>query len=143
MLITKFFHCNYYNVNSPNIAAPSAAPQRLTGSAQSDTIIYLTWTSPPAIDVNGVIQYYSILAEETETGRSWSFTHVEPEISIGSLHPYYIYECKVAAFTVALGPYSNTTSVQTNEAGKATFIFLMAPLILLLCFQYSANSCSC
>ena len=88
------------------------------GSAQSDTIIDLTWTSPPAIDINGLVRHYSILVEESETGRSWSFIHIEPEISIGSLHPYYNYECKVAAFTVGLGPYSNSTLVTTNEAGK-------------------------
>jgi receptor-type tyrosine-protein phosphatase Q len=96
--------------------APSAPPQNLMGSAQSDTIIDLTWTAPPAIDINGVIRYYSILVEESETGRSWSFTHVEPEISVGSLHPYYNYKCQVAAYTVGLGPYSNTSLVQANEA---------------------------
>jgi hypothetical protein len=96
--------------------APSAPPQNLIGSAQSDTIIDLTWTRPPAVDINGVIRFYSILVEESETGRSWSFTHIEPEISIGSLHPYYNYECRVAAFTVGLGPNSNSTLIQTNEA---------------------------
>lgn len=87
------------------------------GSVQSPTIIDLTWTEPPAVDINGVIDYYSIRVVESETGRSWSFEHVEPEISVGSLHPYYNYQCQVAAFTVGLGSYSNTTLVQTNEEG--------------------------
>lgn len=97
--------------------APSASPQNLMGSAGSTTLIDLSWDPPPAIDINGVIQYYSLRVLETETTRSWSFVHAEPEISVGSLHPYHNYECKVAAYTVGLGPYTNTTSVQTLEAG--------------------------
>ena len=36
---------------------------------------------------------------------------------IGSLHPYYHYECKVAAYTIALGPYSENISLLTDEEG--------------------------
>ena len=97
--------------------APSASPLSLSGSAQSTTLIDLTWDPPPAIDTNGVIQYYSIRVLESETSRSWSFVHVEPEISVGSLHPYYNYKCQAAAYTVDVGPYTNTTMVQTHEAG--------------------------
>ena len=122
------------------ITAPSAAPQNLIGSAQSDTIIDLTWTSPPAADINGIIRYYSILVEESETGRSWSFTHIEPEISVGSLHPYYNYECDVAGFTVGLGPYSNSTVIQTNEAGKSVCATFYETYSLIS--SYSTNLCS-
>ena len=100
-----------------NYTAPSASPLSLSGSAQSTTLIDLTWDPPPAIDTNGVIQYYSIRVLESETSRSWSFVHVEPEISVGSLHPYYNYKCQVAAYTVDVGPYTNITMVQTHEAG--------------------------
>jgi len=34
------------------------------------------------------------------------------------LHPYYNYECKVAAHTIAgTGPYTQAVIVQTHEAG--------------------------
>ena len=107
--------------------APSSPPLSLMGSSQSSTIIDLSWDPPPAIDINGVLQYYSIRVIESETSRSWSFVHVEPEITVGSLHPYYNYDCKVAAYTVGLGPYTNITLVQTHEAGvplySPSFIF--------------------
>ena len=39
---------------------------------------------------------------------------------IGSLHPYYHYECKVAAYTTGLGPYSDSISLLTDEEGIIT-----------------------
>ena len=90
------------------------------GSSQSNTLIDLSWDPPPAIDINGVIQYYSIRVLESETSHSWSFVHSEnvTEITVGSLHPYYTYQCRVAAFTVGLGPFTDALHVQTEEAGK-------------------------
>lgn len=53
---------------------------------------------------------------------------MEPEISIGSLHPYYTYLCRVATHTIGVGPYTNSTVVQTDEAGA---VFLDSALYAL------------
>ena len=103
------------------IIVPSSPPQNLFGYSRSSTLIDLSWQLPPAIDINGVIQYYSIVVQELETGRLWNFIHVEPEISIGSLHPYYNYQCHVAASTIGFGLYTDYIVIQTEEAG----IFVM------------------
>ena len=124
-----------YRVNLILSTAPSAPPQNLMGSTQSDTIIDLTWSAPPVIDINGVLQHYSIRVVESETGRSWSFVHIEPEISVGSLHPYYNYECSVAAYTVGLGPYSNTTIIQTAEAGIYIPFIAVSMYIIIYALQ--------
>jgi len=55
----------------------------------------------------------------------WTFVSVAAQINIGSLHPYYNYECKVAAHTIAgTGPYTGAVIVQTHEAGLNIFLSL-------------------
>ena len=39
-------------------------------------------------------------------------------IEITSLHPFYVYEWRVSAFTVGEGPYSSISTVTTPEDGK-------------------------
>ena len=103
---------------SPLYLAPSAPPQGFTGSNQSSTAIFLSWTLPPAIDINGVIQYYTVQLDEVWTGRTLTFHPVSHNISVRVLHPYYVYHCRVAAFTVALGPFTSNLQIVTGEDGK-------------------------
>ena len=100
---------------------PSAAPTFVTGDVQSSSVVVFTWLDPPSIDQNGIIQYYLVKVHEIETGILWTFFAVDQDISIGSLHPYYYYDCTVAAHTiVGTGPYSAAIRVQTEEAGQST-----------------------
>lgn len=55
---------------------------------------------------------------EIETGMILLYNTSETTITISSLHPYYVYECAVAAITTATGPFSDPYSVQTLPAGK-------------------------
>ena len=60
-----------------------------------------------------------VKVREIESSILWTFFAVDEDISIGSLHPYYYYECTVAAHTtVGTGPYSAAIRVQTEEAGR-------------------------
>ena len=43
-------------------------------------------------------------------------------IEITSLHPFYIYEWRVSAFTVGEGPYSSISTVITPEDGKLILV---------------------
>ena len=43
-------------------------------------------------------------------------------IAIPLLHPYYVYEYTVAAYTVSVGPYSSVNRVQMPEDGEFIII---------------------
>lgn len=102
------------------ILVPTAPPQSLSGSVQSSTLILLSWEPPPPYDRNGEIVYYLIRMNEQETGRFWTLPVFNNKTTafVGSLHPYYHYECSVVAHTIALGPYSDSIVLLTDEEGK-------------------------
>ncbi len=56
---------------------------------------------------------------ERYTGKLWTFFAVDSLVYIGSLHPYYLYDCTVAAHTIGTGPYSDTLTIQTDEEGES------------------------
>lgn len=94
---------------------------------ESSTLILLSWEPPLPYDRNGEIVYYFIHMRELETGRFWTLPVFNGKISayIGSLHPYYHYECKVAAYTIALGPYSESVSLLMDEEGIMNHTILL------------------
>ena len=98
--------------------APSAPPQLTSGIARSSTAITLTWSAPPPLEVNGLLRYYIVEVTERHTSRSWTLFSVDDDIHIGSLHPYYYYDCIVAAYTIGAGPFSQTVSIRTDQDSK-------------------------
>lgn len=111
-------------------SVPSSPPTSVTGDVQSATLVVFSWLPPPIIDQNGVINYYVVRIREIETNTLWTFFAVDEDISIASLHPFYYYDCRVAAHTiVGRGPFSTTIRVQTEEAG----------MTLTYCEWYSCN----
>ena len=104
------------------ISVPTAPPQSLRGSVESSTLILLWWEPPPPYDRNGEIVEYLIQMNELETGRFWTLPVFNRKITayVGSLHPYYRYECRVAANTISLGSYSESIVLLTEEEGKQT-----------------------
>ena len=99
-------------------AAPSAPPQFVHGVFHSSTAIRFSWSPPPPLHINGVIKYYTAGVTERYTGRVWSFFAVDTLVFVGSLHPYYLYDCVVAAHTVGTGPFSEIYTIQTDEEGQ-------------------------
>ena len=99
--------------------APSSPPRGLSGYPYGPTVIGLTWSPPQAMDINGIIDHYVVEVNEIHTGRSWTFQATNPHINISSLHPYYIYECQVAAFTFVQGPFTSPLQVLSGEDGRA------------------------
>jgi len=80
-------------------------------------MVRFTWSAPPLVSIPGILQNYVVKLREIETGQMWTFVSVAAHINVGSLHPYYNYECKVAAHTIAgTGPYTQAVIVQTHEA---------------------------
>ena len=95
-------------------------------------MVILTWTLPPLIDINGIIRNYVIRIRERETSQVWIFQTTNSRINITSLHPYYNYECEVAAHTIATGPYTNSVRVQTMEAGNNIVQLFCSRLLLAI-----------
>ena len=70
----------------------------------------------PAEDLNGILLFYLVDVTEVVTNNSWTFHAVLTHINIGPLHAYYTYRCRVAAFTVGVGPFTPFFYVNSGEA---------------------------
>ena len=112
------FYCVYF-------AAPTGAPLSVLAVSISSTSIRISWQAPPLDQQNGEITSYRISLLELETGNVITRTTVPTDsiYVINSLHPFYNYNCSVAAFTNGLGPIAYSV-VQTLPEGKTeTFIY--------------------
>ena len=101
---------------------PTAPPQLISGAASSSTAVTLKWSPPPPLEVNGQLRYYIVEVTERHTGRSWTLFALDNDIQVGSLHPYYYYDCVIAAYTVGAGPFSQTVSILTDQDGKSKLL---------------------
>lgn len=61
---------------------------------------------------------YTIAWNDTATGQIEYIVVVDTQHTQLNLYPCYIYQYSIAAFTVGLGPFSNTTTVQMPEDCK-------------------------
>ena len=77
------------------------------------------WSPPPAIHINGIIEKYVVYVTANETNQMWTFyVFDDKNVVVGSLHPHYHYDCRVAAFTIAEGTLSSIVTVQTEQERK-------------------------
>ena len=97
--------------------APNRPPRNLSGVSPSSRRIYLTWHPPPAALTNGIIREYYANVTDTVTGEVQLLSSQSEVLEITNLHPYYTYKVAVAAYTVALGPFTDQITVQTLEDG--------------------------
>lgn len=77
-----------------------------------------------------MLRFYLVDVTEIITNRSWTFHAVQTNINIGPLHAYYTYRCRVAGFTVGLGPYTSLFYVNSGEACEFEFVHYLEPLEL-------------
>ena len=82
------------------------------------TSLTLTWQPPSFESRNGVIQQYSIEIVEVNTGRIMTTTSNTTGVTVGNLHPFYTYNCRIAAETIGVGPYTTPITVQLDEDGR-------------------------
>lgn len=99
-------------------SAPSVPPTNIRGLAIDHSSIILEWDAPPNLLTNGIITTYIINVTERETGYTFERNTSSTSIVLGSVHPDYVYECRVAAFTIAAGPFSTIFAIQVLMAGK-------------------------
>ena len=77
------------------------------------------WSPPPAIDVNGVVDFYLVEVIEVSTGAIWTIHAVNEHIIVGPLHAGYAYRCHIAAFTIGQGPFTSYFIVHSQELGMS------------------------
>lgn len=90
------------------------------GQVIDSTTVKLNWAPPPYTNQNGIIRKYIIKATEMETGNRFSWESFTTSIEVPTLHPYYTYQFTVAAYTVAVGPYTNPVNFRTHPDSKSS-----------------------
>lgn len=90
----------------------------MTAASVSSTSIRISWQAPVLELQNGEITSYRITMVERETGLVQDFTTVPTDsiFVVNGLHPFYFYNCSVAAYTNGLGPVAYYV-VQTLPEG--------------------------
>ena len=99
------------------VAAPTLAPEGVVLTAIDSRTLLLSWMPPPFEHQNGIIREYRVNITERETGMAYHLTTAATSLTVPSLHPFYTYNCTVAAFTIAEGPYSFEVNITMPEDG--------------------------
>ena len=98
--------------------APEGPPLLVSAQSLDPSSLILNWEPPVQELRNGIIQQYSIMIVEQETGRVISLSTRDTRLNVTSLHPYYTYNCTIAAATFAgTGPFSPPVVIQLPETG--------------------------
>ena len=90
-------------------------------AAINSTTLLIFWMPPPFEHQNGVIREYRVNITERESGIAYRLATAATTLTASSLHPFYTYECIIAAFTIAEGPYSAEVNITMLEDGMFQF----------------------
>ena len=97
---------------------PTAAPDDFTITVLDSMSLQLSWSPPPTEHRNGEILEYRIRIVEVETGREMQYNSTSTSMTASPLHPYYSYQCRVAAVTTAgIGPFTTVVEQRTDQDG--------------------------
>ena len=116
--------------------APSGPPLSFSVVAISSVSIRLSWASPLPEELNGVLVSYRVIVTEYATGAVFQQTTAfdTNSLVVSSLHPYYNYQCSVAAFTIAFGPKAYA---QVRTLPEGIVLIINKKVLLCLCPTYS------
>ena len=98
-------------------SVPTSAPQSVEVTAIDSRTVIISWAPPPLEQQNGNIREYRVNISERETGKAIHLVSAAVSVTVPSLHPFYTYNCTVAAFTVGEGPHSVEVTVTMPEDG--------------------------
>ena len=84
--------------------------------------MFISWDPPPALTQNGIIREYSVIIHNVKSGVNLTFFTVHTQLNVSVLSPYTTYSVKVAAITIASGPFTNTSNVTTLQDGTYAYI---------------------
>ena len=121
----KYFYFHAYVYHVPNfwfVSAPSGSPTSVSVVAINSTSLNISWDLPLVDQINGIIEYYSVRVQVSETAETFNYKNLPTSLVLTGLHPYYTYTVFVAANTISIGPYSTGISIQT-PADSELFTF--------------------
>ena len=83
----------------------------------SSQTLTVSWEDPPSNTNNGILRYYTIRLLEQATGLLRTLNRTSTPVTVEFLHPYYVYEVRVAIVTIGVGKLSPPHSIRMPEAG--------------------------
>lgn len=95
----------------------------------SSAIIY--WNPPVADQQNGFITYYLVTINNHESGHISVINATDLSLNLNDLHPFYTYDCYVAAVTVENGPVALITFEMPENGKKVTLIIIFCYFIYI------------
>ena len=98
--------------------APSSSPVGVATSSVTSTSIQITWNPPPDDQINGIIQHYTVQVHVGGGQEQVQYETTSLQLTLTDLQPYCTHTIYVAAFTVALGPFSEPLTAQTAASGE-------------------------
>lgn len=100
--------------------APSSAPPSVECEAVSSTVIQVNWGSLAPPRRNGIVRGYTVVLTDTDSRDQSSQNTSIRLATFSNLRPFHTYRCRVAAYTVALGPFSREVQATTHVDGMLT-----------------------
>lgn len=79
----------------------------------------MRWNNVPAASRNGLIRGYTAILTDTTSGDQLSQNTSVRQATFSNLVSHHAYRCKVAAYTIAVGPYSAQIQLTTLPDGMA------------------------
>lgn len=107
--------------------APSGPPinLRVNTDERDPNSLDLTWNPPRPEHRNGNIRRYEIsIVRADSTQEEFHLNSSTNSFKVRGLRPYTTYRCRVAAYTVALGPYTAEIEETTPQARKPSCVQL-------------------
>ena len=99
----RVYVAQYKLINFP-LAAPSSPPRNVSTTSVSSSSIGLTWLPPAEESRTGEIRWYNVIYTNTGTGTQTSVRSTNEQATLSGLEAFVMYNIRVAAYTVALGP---------------------------------------
>ena len=103
-------------INAIVLIAGVGQPRNISVNVLSSSMVHIMWLPPHPAQQNGPISYYAVSLYSIETYETSQYNTTTASIQFTGLHPFYNYECYVAAFTVGLGP-NKVITFQMAEDG--------------------------
>ena len=97
--------------------APWQAPKDVMVEVEGPHTVNITWLPPPS-QHNGVIRLYLVNVSRIGSAGQLTYNSSSTFLLLADLVAYNTYLVRVAAVTIAPGPYSETVHAATPEAGK-------------------------
>ena len=105
-------------------------------TAINSTTLLISWMPPPFENQNGIIREYWVNITERETGVAYHLATAATTLTVSSLHPFYTYDCIIAAVTIAEGPYSVEVNITMPEDGMFQFSNDIADFVTTCSYYY-------